>query len=72
MQNALGADIIMAFDECPAADAPREYHVTAVERTIRWARAMYRSITRGRTINRCLASYKEEPICNCASGVPPS
>jgi queuine tRNA-ribosyltransferase len=37
VQNALGADIIMAFDECPAADAPKEYHVTAVERTLRWA-----------------------------------
>ncbi|HEY8669068.1 MAG TPA: tRNA guanosine(34) transglycosylase Tgt [Tepidisphaeraceae bacterium] len=37
VQNALGADIIMAFDECPPADAPREYHVEAVERTLRWA-----------------------------------
>jgi queuine tRNA-ribosyltransferase len=38
VQNALGADIIMAFDECPPADAPAEYHRTAVERTLRWAR----------------------------------
>jgi queuine tRNA-ribosyltransferase len=38
VQNALGADIIMAFDECPAADAPPAYHRDAVERTIRWAR----------------------------------
>src|SRR5207253_4117007 len=37
VQNALGADIIMAFDECPAAAAPAEYHVAAVERTLRWA-----------------------------------
>jgi queuine tRNA-ribosyltransferase len=37
VQNALGADIIMAFDECPAADAPLEYHAAAVERTLRWA-----------------------------------
>jgi queuine tRNA-ribosyltransferase len=37
VQNALGADIIMAFDECPAADAPLEYHTLAVERTLRWA-----------------------------------
>src|SRR5438034_3871015 len=29
VQNALGADIIMAFDECPAAEAPKEYHVQA-------------------------------------------
>ena len=38
VQNALGADIIMAFDECPAADAPLEYQRTAVERTLRWAK----------------------------------
>jgi queuine tRNA-ribosyltransferase len=37
VQNALGADIIMAFDECPAADAPLEYHAAAVDRTLRWA-----------------------------------
>lgn len=37
VQNALGADIIMAFDECPPADAPREYHAEAVNRTLRWA-----------------------------------
>ena len=38
VQNALGADIIMAFDECPRADAPPEDHREAVERTLRWAR----------------------------------
>ena len=37
VQNALGADVIMAFDECPRADAPAEYHRQAVERTLRWA-----------------------------------
>lgn len=37
VQNALGADIAMAFDECPPGDSPREYHEQAVERTIRWA-----------------------------------
>jgi queuine tRNA-ribosyltransferase len=37
VQNALGADIIMAFDECPAADAPLDYHQLAVDRTLRWA-----------------------------------
>src|SRR5262249_2552492 len=37
VQNALGADIIMAFDECPPAGAPAEYHAAAVERTLRWA-----------------------------------
>jgi queuine tRNA-ribosyltransferase len=38
VQNDLGADIIMAFDECPPANAPLEYHATAVERTLTWAR----------------------------------
>src|SRR5258706_7333872 len=28
VQNDLGADIIMAFDECPPAAAPIEYHLT--------------------------------------------
>jgi queuine tRNA-ribosyltransferase len=37
VQNDLGADIIMAFDECPRGDAPHEYHAEAVERTLRWA-----------------------------------
>jgi queuine tRNA-ribosyltransferase len=37
VQNALGADIIMAFDECPPAKAERSYHESAVGRTIRWA-----------------------------------
>ena len=37
VQNALGADIIMMFDECPRADAPLAYHREAVERTLRWA-----------------------------------
>ncbi|MCY2952304.1 MAG: tRNA guanosine(34) transglycosylase Tgt [Planctomycetota bacterium] len=38
VQNQLGADIIMAFDECPPGGAPREYHEQAVERTLRWAK----------------------------------
>jgi queuine tRNA-ribosyltransferase len=37
VQNALGADIIMMFDECPPGDAPREYQQQAVDRTLRWA-----------------------------------
>ena len=37
IQNKLGADIIMAFDECPPLPADRETVTTAVERTIRWA-----------------------------------
>src|SRR5258706_4616368 len=37
VQNQLGADIIMAFDECPPANAEKLYHQQAVARTLRWA-----------------------------------
>ena len=43
VQNDLGADIIMAFDECPSAAAPTEYHQVAVNRTLRWARVCVES-----------------------------
>ena len=36
VQRALGADIIMAFDECPPGQAAREVAVEAYERTLRW------------------------------------
>ncbi|MBW4698374.1 MAG: tRNA guanosine(34) transglycosylase Tgt [Aphanocapsa lilacina HA4352-LM1] len=36
VQNALGADVIMAFDECPPYPAGREQVEGAVERTLRW------------------------------------
>jgi queuine tRNA-ribosyltransferase len=38
IQSNLGADLIMAFDECPPASAPREAVAAATERTARWAR----------------------------------
>jgi len=36
IQHALGADIIMAFDECPPFPATREYMKDSVARTTRW------------------------------------
>ncbi len=38
IQHALGADIIMCFDECPASTAPRTAQIKAVERTLLWAK----------------------------------
>ena len=35
-QQLLGADIIMAFDECPPADAPHDYQQNSLRRTLRW------------------------------------
>lgn len=37
IQHALGADIIMSFDECPPFYAGYDYMKESVERTIRWA-----------------------------------
>lgn len=36
IQNQLGADVIMAFDECPPYPASREAVAAATERTYRW------------------------------------
>lgn len=38
IQESLGADIIMCFDECPPADADREYVERSLAMTTRWAR----------------------------------
>nr|WP_200883359.1 tRNA guanosine(34) transglycosylase Tgt [Planococcus sp. CAU13] len=37
IQNDLGSDIMMAFDECPPYPATHEYMKSSVERTSRWA-----------------------------------
>ncbi|MDD4635816.1 MAG: tRNA guanosine(34) transglycosylase Tgt [Dehalococcoidales bacterium] len=37
IQNKLGADIIMSFDECPAYPSTYEYMKESVDRTLRWA-----------------------------------
>ncbi|NUK30801.1 tRNA guanosine(34) transglycosylase Tgt [Parageobacillus sp. VR-IP] len=45
IQNALGSDIMMAFDECPPYPSTHEYMKKSVERTSRWA-------------ERCLKAHK--------------
>lgn len=45
IENALGADIIMAFDECPPFPATREYLEVSLRRTLDWAK-------------RCKAAHK--------------
>ena len=37
VQEDLGADIAMVLDECPPANASREYHAESLRRTARWA-----------------------------------
>lgn len=41
IQNNLGADIIMSFDECPPFHASYDYMKNSVDRTIRWAKRGY-------------------------------
>jgi queuine tRNA-ribosyltransferase len=38
IQNSLGADIIMSFDECPPFPSTYEYMKQSVDRTLRWAK----------------------------------
>ncbi|MDD7019780.1 tRNA guanosine(34) transglycosylase Tgt [Hornefia butyriciproducens] len=45
IQNALGSDIMMAFDECAPYPADREYIRNSMERTLRW-------------LERCKAAHK--------------
>lgn len=45
IQEALGTDIAMAFDECPPHDADRRYFQASVDRTTRW-------------LDRCIAARR--------------
>jgi len=47
VQEELGADVAMVLDECPPADAPREYHVGSLRRTARWAERCLEAHWRG-------------------------
>jgi len=47
IQEALGADIIMCFDECPPAEADREYVERSLAMTSRWAQRSKDAHTRG-------------------------
>jgi queuine tRNA-ribosyltransferase len=38
IQRLLGSDIVMAFDECPRADQPRDVIAKSMEMSMRWAR----------------------------------
>lgn len=46
VQSLLGADIIMAFDECPPYPAERDYVKKSLERTARWAARCQRALAR--------------------------
>ena len=46
IEQALGSDIAMAFDECAAWPSEKEYVVSALERTTRWAERCKKSHSR--------------------------
>jgi len=46
IQEALGADIIMAFDECIPYPCSREYAAQSTRKTLRWAEACLKAQTR--------------------------
>ncbi|MBS1150202.1 MAG: Queuine tRNA-ribosyltransferase [Myxococcaceae bacterium] len=49
IQEVLGPDIMMAFDECPAATMERPYFEESLARTTRWLHRCARAWSRGRT-----------------------
>jgi queuine tRNA-ribosyltransferase len=55
VQEALGADVIMAFDECPPSQADRSYHEISLARTQRW-------------LVRCRAAWLEAERRKLSSG----
>jgi queuine tRNA-ribosyltransferase len=57
VQEALGADVIMAFDECPPALADRAYHELSLARTQRW-------------LLRCKAAWLAEESRRLDAGLP--
>lgn len=54
IQRGLGADIVMAFDQCPAATADRDEVADAVDRTQRW-------------LERCVAAFGAGGRCDDAA-----
>jgi len=47
VQNKLGADIIMSFDECPPYPVTHDYMKKSVDRTLRWAERGLKAHARG-------------------------
>jgi queuine tRNA-ribosyltransferase len=59
IQRSIGADIMMAFDECPPYQATREYVDKSMQLTHRW-------------LDRCMARYREtEPRYDYAQSLFP-
>ena len=73
-ERTIGADIMMAFDECPPGDSPRDYAAKSLALTERW---LDRCFNRYRQTSpkyghyrRCSPSYRAVPIPTCGRGRP--
>jgi len=60
IQNNLGADIIMSFDECPPFHSSYQYHKDSLERTLRWAE-------RGKAVHK---NPKDQALFGIVQGGP--
>ncbi|WP_086618482.1 tRNA guanosine(34) transglycosylase Tgt [Erythrobacter tepidarius] len=47
IQRLLGSDIVMAFDECPRADRPRDEIAASMELSMRWAKRSREGFDKG-------------------------
>ena len=74
IQSKLGADVMMAFDQCPALPCPPETLREAVDRTTRWARRCVEEWDRldrrtaGAIRRRCSASCRAARTRRCGRG----
>jgi queuine tRNA-ribosyltransferase len=71
VQEALGADVIMAFDECPPSLADRAYHEVSLARTQRWlvrCRDAWRRAEEEKATLREARGERSSPL----AGSPPS
>ena len=57
IQRLLGSDIVMAFDECPRADQPRDVIAASMEMSMRWAQRSRDGFDAGGDHAECAALF---------------
>jgi queuine tRNA-ribosyltransferase len=57
IQRLLGSDIVMAFDECPRADRPKDEIATSMELSMRWAKRSREGFDSGEEHAACAALF---------------
>jgi queuine tRNA-ribosyltransferase len=65
IQHKLGADVFFAFDECTSPLATREYQISAMERTHRWAK---RCLDEHRKLGKSSATGEEQALFAVVQG----